>query len=226
MPKRIGVLAVKVQLFFRPNGAIVKTMQGAASIPNKPIKDAILHAALPVVAFDGWTRKTLEQAALEAGYQKSMVVSVFPAGVKDALWHFSRMADEGMLETLQGLEVDTLKIRERIEEGVWARLMWLEPHREAERLAIAYWMRPLRKWEGAKLVWKSADALWDWAGDTASDYNRYTKRMILSAVLSATTLCWLNDESAGREDTRAFLRRRIDNALALGKITARFKKTG
>jgi chemotaxis protein methyltransferase CheR len=33
-----------------------------------------------------------------------------------------------------------------------------------------------------RLLWESADALWRWAGDTATDENHYSKRAILSAA--------------------------------------------
>jgi ubiquinone biosynthesis protein COQ9 len=36
------------------------------------------------------------------------------------------------------------------------------------------------------LLWESADALWRWAGDAATDENHYSKRAILSGVLAST----------------------------------------
>jgi len=189
---------------------------------NEDIKNAILEAALPNVPFDGWTLGTLESACLSCGYSKDMVLSVFPAGVKDAIVHLSHWADQRMLQVLeQGAPPQ--RVRDKIALGVRTRLEILEPYKEAERLAIAYWMRPLRKWEGAKLVWKTADAIWVWAGDTATDYNRYTKRTLLSGVLTATTLFWLSDNSPKSRDSWSFLDRRIDNVLSIGKIVGRLK---
>lgn len=189
---------------------------------NIAIKNAILESALPDVPFDGWTPAVLERAAEQAGYPRSMVVSVFPSGVKDALVHFSSLADRWMLDRLAARETP-LRVRDKVTEAVWARLEALAPYKEAERLAIAYWMRPLRKWEGAKLVWKTADVIWHEAGDTATDYNRYTKRGLLAGVLTATTLYWLNDASGDHQDSRAFLDRRIENVMSVGKIVGRLK---
>lgn len=189
---------------------------------NDTIKTAILEAALPDIPFDGWTIEMLQRAAEQAGYPASMVVSVFPAGVKDAIVYFSHWADARMLERLESQE-PAARIREKVAQAVRARLEALAPHKEAERLAIAYWMRPLRKWEGAKLVWKTADVIWNHAGDTATDYNRYTKRGLLSGVLTATTLFWLNDISKGHQDSWDFLDRRIENVMTVGKIVGRLK---
>ncbi len=193
------------------------------NIPNLDTKTAILESALPSIPFDGWTLPVLEEAAMACGYSKSMVRAVFPDGVKDAIKYFSRWADDQMMEALSGTDPQTLRVRDKVYRAVQSRLEVLSKHKEAERLAVAFWMRPMRKFEGAMLVWKTADRIWDWAGDTATDYNRYTKRGLLSAVITSTTFYWLNDTSKSHQDTWAFLDRRIENVLSIGKITARFK---
>ncbi len=55
--------------------------------------------------------------------------------------------------------------------------------------------------------------MWRLAGDTATDYNHYSKRAILGAVYGSTMAVFLNDESEGFADTRAFLARRIDQVM-------------
>lgn len=190
---------------------------------NANIKSAILECALPDVPFDGWTMDVLERAAKTLGYESGMVVSVFPSGLKDALTYLSHWADDKMLERLRLSKNQPPRIRDKISLAVRTRLEILAPHKEAERLAIAYWMRPLRKFEAARLVWKTADVIWNWAGDTATDYNRYTKRGLLSGVITATTLYWLSDTSPDGRDSWSFLDRRIDNVLSVGKIVGRLK---
>ena len=190
---------------------------------NQEIRDNILLAALPNAPFDGWTQSMVEDAAIEAGYKREMVLSVFPRGVVDVAVHLSDWADREMLKHLALHDPKSLKMRERIALAVRTRLDVLAPYKEAERLALALWARPFRKFEGMKLVWKTADVIWDWAGDTATDYNRYTKRTLLCGVITSTTLFWLGDTSANAVDTTGFLDRRIDNVLSIGKIVGRFK---
>lgn len=191
---------------------------------NQTIKDSILQKALADIPFDGWTEDVLARAAVTSGYTSDMVQAVFPRGVRDALVHFSALADRQMLQALKQTDPSMLKVPARVALAVKTRFEMLEPHREAERLAIAWWLRPFRKIEGAKIVWNTADAIWLWAGDTATDYNHYTKRTLLSGVITSTAFFWLNDQSEGRKDSWAFLDRRIDNVLSIGKIVGRFKK--
>ena len=65
----------------------------------------------------------------------------------------------------------------------------------------------------AKLGWRSADAMWRLAGDTAADYNYYTKRLTLGGIYAATLAVFVADTSEGKAETRAFLDRRIGGVM-------------
>jgi ubiquinone biosynthesis protein COQ9 len=190
---------------------------------NLPIKDAILEAALPEIPFDGWTDGILSQAAKKAGYDSAMAKAVFPKGAVSAAAHFSDWLDRRMLEKLSETDPFSLRVRDRISAAVMARFDILDSYKEAERLALALWVRPFRKMEGSRLVWKTADRIWIWAGDTSEDYNKYTKRALLSGILGSSLLYWLNDHSEGAADTKDYIERRIANVLEIGKFAARFK---
>ena len=75
--------------------------------------------------------------------------------------------------------------------------------------------------QALQLGWHSADAMWRLAGDTATDYNHYTKRMILGSVYTATLTIMVRDDSEGLADTRTFLARRIDGVMRFEKAKAR-----
>jgi ubiquinone biosynthesis protein COQ9 len=68
--------------------------------------------------------------------------------------------------------------------------------------------------------------MWRLAGDTATDYNHYTKRMILSGVYGSTLMAFLDDESPDFADTHAFLERRIDNVMQFEKAKAKWTNKG
>jgi ubiquinone biosynthesis protein COQ9 len=181
-------------------------------------RDAIIEKAFARVTQSGWHKSVLEDAAQDAGYAREMADAVFPGGVSDAVTHFSGLADRRMLESLEAFDPDSLRVRDRIRQAVLSRLTVLAPYKDAVRYSMSYWALPLHMCAGASAVWTTADRIWIWAGDDAQDYNRYTKRGLLSGVLSATTLAWLNDESTDMTRTASFLDRRIENALRLGRF--------
>ena len=106
---------------------------------------------------------------------------------------------------------------------VEARLAIVQPDREALRRALAVLAMPQNVPLGARLGWRAADAMWRLAGDVATDFNHYTKRMTLSAVYATTIAVFIDDDSEGAADTHAFLARRIDNVMRFEKWKAGIK---
>lgn len=188
------------------------------------IRDDIVESALPHVAFDGWSWALVEQACRDAGYEPAMARAVFPGRMKDVLDGFADLADRKMMAGLDDIDPGALRVRERVRTALLARYEFLCPHKEALRESVQFWMVPSRKPRAAKIVWRTADRIWDWAGDTATDYNRYTKRGLLAGILVSATLVFLNDESAHMDNTKAFIDRRIENVLQFGKWINRVKK--
>jgi len=68
------------------------------------------------------------------------------------------------------------------------------------------------------------DEMWVAAGDTATDWNHYSKRILLSNVYTTTLQVWLADESEGLAETEAFLRRRIEDVMQIEKFKAKAKE--
>ncbi len=117
-----------------------------------------------------------------------------------------------------------MKIRERIAAAVLARIGALGPHKDAARRAAAFLMLPMHAALGMTLVYRTVDAMWRAAGDTATDFNFYSKRAILAGVYSATLMRWFNDTSEDESETRAFIAARIENVMQFEKLKAQVKQ--
>lgn len=181
------------------------------------IRRAILEAALPDIAFDGWHESVLARACAKTGIEMDDAERALPGGMADLALYFSNWADDQMLASLATEKLDALRVRDRITLAVRRRLEILTPWKQAVSAAGATLGFSAQSFGVPKAVWQTADKIWEAAGDTATDYNRYTKRLLLSGVLTATTLCWLGDDSDGQQVTWDFLDRRIGNVLAVGR---------
>lgn len=93
---------------------------------------------------------------------------------------------------------------------------------EAVRRALAVMAMPQNVRRAARLGWHSADVMWRLAGDTATDYNHYTKRAILGSIYAATLAVFVEDQSEEKADTRAFLDRRIEGVMTFEKVKAKW----
>jgi ubiquinone biosynthesis protein COQ9 len=184
------------------------------------LKRAIFEAALPRLAEDGFTDKTLNTAAASADVDAGTLARLFPHGGQDLVDSFSEWADEQMDATLRNTPLSEMKIRARIKAAVSARIAALRPHKEAARRAAAFLSLPPNAALAARLLWRTADRMWRAAGDTSTDFNFYTKRGILMGVYSSTMLRWFTDNSEDEKDTFEFLDARIENVMQFEKFKA------
>ena len=102
---------------------------------RRDLKDRLLEAALLHAAFDGWSRRTLVNAAADAGLDAATARRLFPQGGDSLLAWLDDWADRRMLEALAEQDLNKLPVRRRIGQLVRTRLGLLTPHREAIRRA-------------------------------------------------------------------------------------------
>lgn len=189
------------------------------------LKDTLLDATLPLVPFDGWTQGTLNAAAHSIGRSAFDAKRAFPGGVVDAVTYFASRADAEMLAVFEAMPgFKTLKIRERIATAVMTRLRQQAAHREAIRRAVGLMLLPWNMAAATQSLYATVDAIWRAAGDTSTDYNFYTKRLLLSQVYTSTAHVWLDDRTDDLSETEAFLRRRIDDVMQIEKAKAKLRE--
>ena len=164
--------------------------------------DELRIALAPDIAasaiFDGWNETALIAAAEMAGVDVDVAKLAFPgAKPMDMIEAWIASVDAAMEAEWPAERLATLKIRERIRTLVAFRLEAVAHIDEAVRRALAVMAQPQNAPRALKLGWHSADIMWRLAGDTATDYNHYTKRAILAGIYSATLAVFVNDDSEG-----------------------------
>jgi ubiquinone biosynthesis protein COQ9 len=187
-------------------------------------KDALLLKVLKHVPFDGWTRVAVEKADPSAIKCLAEFHAAFPSGIAALIDHFADWADREMAARFSDEQLAHMRVRDRITAQVKARLEVLAPHREAVRRELAGLTMAGHPQLAPQLLWRTASRMWHRAGDTATDFNHYSKRGLLAGVIATTTLYWLKDASPDFADTWAFLDRRIEEVLRLGKGIGGFLK--
>jgi ubiquinone biosynthesis protein COQ9 len=197
-------------------------MMDLADATLDELRSALAPAVAANAAFDGWNARAVDAAADAAGVDRDVAHLAFSGGPVAMIDAWFATIDAAMLARFTSEQLAAMKIRQRITALVEARLDLVAPLRDALARALAILAMPQNTARGARLGWRAADAMWRAAGDTATDYNHYTKRAILAGVYGATVTVFLNDESEGHADTRAFLGRRIEGIMRFEKAKAQF----
>lgn len=192
--------------------------------------DEVRAALAPILprhaAFDGWRREAIGMAAGEKGIDPDIAGLAFTGGAMDMIDAWFASIDVRMIEKLPAETLHAMPFHQRITALVEARLALLARDREALRRAVAIMAMPQNGAHAARLGWRAADSMWHAAGDKAVDFNHYSKRMTLAAVYAATLLVFVDDESEGWADSRAFLARRIEGVMRFERAKARWKGVG
>ncbi len=183
-------------------------------------RDSLLIRILEHIPFDGWAIESVKKA--DPGLTEFH--AAFPSGIAGLIDAFADWADREMAARFSDEQLSEMRVRDRIAVQVKARLEILAPHREAVRRGLAGLIQAGHPQLAPQLLWRTASRMWYRAGDTATDFNHYSKRALLSGVIAATTLYWLKDVSPDFSETWAFLDRRIDEILSIGKGVGGFLK--
>ena len=188
----------------------------SGDIPLADLRPRLVDAMLPNVPFDGWTAVARDAAADAAGIDRDIAAMALPdaASMVDA---YTARADAMMAEAMAA--AGDMKVRDRIRMALRTRLESADP--EAVRRALTVLAQPQNAALSMRTLWRTADAMWRAAGDTATDFNHYFKRAILGGVYSACLLYWLDDNSEGHAATWAFIDRRIDGVMRFEKTKAK-----
>lgn len=193
---------------------------------NQELRDLILLASLPHVVFEGWSKDAMEAGIADLGDLPGVKPDQAFGDMGDFASHFSDWADRRMVAEMAKLDMEALKIRQRIAAGVRCRLEVLAPHREAVRRCLTYMALPHNAALSLKCTFQTVSEIWYATGDQSADFSFYSKRALLAGVQGSTVLYWLADEgdvAGDYPETWAFLDRRIADVLKL--IQTRIKMT-
>lgn len=199
-------------------------MKKPAATHTEKLREKILAEALPHVAFDGWSDKTLREAAERAEASEAELKAAFPRGAIDAIVAFSDDADRRAFDKIQDTDLKSMRVRERITFAVRTRIETIAEHKEAARRAAAVLALPQYALDGATCVYRTCDTIWRAVNDTSTDFNFYTKRALLAGVVTSTMLYWFADNSDDFADTWKFLDRRIADVMQIEKVKAQVTK--
>ena len=189
--------------------------------------DELRLALAPGIAeaavFDGWSNEALDMAADQLGADRDVARLAFKDdGAMGMICAWIETIDRQMAIDLPAEKLAEMKIRERIRSLIQYRLDAVAGLEESLRRALAIMAMPQNAARALRTGWSSADVMWRLDGDTATDYNHYTKRAILASIYGATLAIFVDDESEGKAETRAFLGRRLDGVMKFEKAKAKW----
>lgn len=188
-------------------------------------RDLILEKALQLVPTKGWSNSILMKSAQEIGLHSQVAKVMFPRGIIEIIDYYLQSIDKTMLTEIKKLPLSEMRIRDRIKQALLIRIKILINRKKITLKTISFLSLPWHITHAMKFSWRVADLIWKEAGlDSSTDFNYYTKRVLLMKVYESAIMYCLNDKSNDLHDTIDFLERKIENVITVGKFFSKFKK--
>ena len=177
----------------------------------------VLMAAILRAPRMGWSAQMVRAACDDCQLSLGDQELLLPNGPRDLAALLSRYHDAQAMKALEATPANTLKIRQRIAAGLSARLEAAAADQEAAKKCAGFLALPFNAHLGISLAWESANLIWRWSGDTSTDQNHYSKRMILGGILIPALTIRLFE---GKEAADRFCDKRIENVMQFEKWKA------
>lgn len=148
---------------------------------NNKIKSIILQKLKKIVSVEGWSEKVLKQL-LQNGVEKSDLVTYFQYDYKELLKYSLEELNNSLEKEINKINIINYSLNKRIKKILMLRFNILNNDKEFYKKTFYHLLIPSNNKIMKSSLYKSVDAMWYLAGDNSTDFNFYTKRLILAVI--------------------------------------------
>ena len=159
---------------------------------NKKKKE-ILKKVKKIVSIDGWSSKILLKLQKQ-NIEKSDLFYFFPDGYRDLVEYALQDVNEKLENKLKKINLINFPINKRIKKILLLRFDILNEDKEFYKKTFNHLLLPINNKISKKSLYNSVNTMWYLAGDNSTDFNFYTKRLILSGVYTNALFVFFSKE--------------------------------
>ena len=173
--------------------------------------------------FDDALLSTLSQLKINQDKFYDIKQDLLPKGLSSLMKELNLIINQTIDKEQKPSRFKNYKINEKIKYFVIRRLMVFQ-NLVDKRKFFKKILKPNLIVSSNKTLFKIADEIWFLAGDKSTDYNYYTKRIILMNIYAITFFFFVFDNSKDLERTKKFLDKEISAVLKFGNLKNKLKK--
>ena len=173
--------------------------------------------------FDDALLSTLSQLKINQDKFYDIKQDLLPKGLSSLMKELNLIINQTIDKEQKPSRFKNYKINEKIKYFVIRRLMVFQ-NLVDKRKFFKKILKPNLIVSSNKTLFKIADEIWFLAGDKSTDYNYYTKRIILMNIYAITFSFFVFDNSKDLERTKKFLDKEISAVLKFGNLKNKLKK--
>ena len=156
-------------------------------------KEDILKKTKKIVSIEGWSPEILSKLQKQ-NIEKNDLFYFFPDGYKDLLEYSLQSINEKLEHKLKKINLINFPINKRIKKILLLRFDILNEDKEFYKKTFNHLLLPTNNKISKKSLYNSVSTMWYLAGDNSTDFNFYTKRLILSGVYTNALFVFFSKE--------------------------------
>ena len=148
---------------------------------EKKIKLKILESVKEYVKVNGWNSDIIDYINIK-NLKKSEILSYFPDGINDILNFAYDELNNKLKSSLKKINIINLPINKRIKKILITRIELMNKDKNFYKKTFYFLALNNQKKVVKKNLYKTVDEMWYLAGDNSTDFNFYTKRLVLAGL--------------------------------------------
>jgi len=166
--------------------------------------------------------KTFSQLKINEDKYYEIKQELLPKGLSSLMSELNIIINTKLSKEKKPIRFKSFKINEKIKYFLIRRLMIFQSLVNKKKFFKKV-LKPNSILGANKILFKIADEIWFLAGDKSTDYNYYTKRIILMKIYAITFSFFVFDDSKNLEKTKKFLDKEINLVLKFGSLKKKLK---
>ena len=158
-------------------------------------RQVVLKFAKEFVSEKGLTKNCLENISKKYGLNTDETDLLFPQGNIDLIKFALEQLNNDLEVYCRQIDLIRLPIHKRIRKVLLSKISLMNKDKPFYRTIFLNLLIPKKNFSLSNQLYNSVDELWFIAGDSSTDFNFYTKRLILSGIYSRVMLFFFNNNN-------------------------------
>jgi len=163
------------------------------NIQNKRI--FIINSSKNIVIKNGWNESLFNEISSNKIISSRELNILFPRGYIDMLQLSLKDLNDQLEKRFYKIDIIKLPLHKRVKKVLIEKISLMNISKEFYKKTFYYLLLPINYKLLTSQIYKTVDLIWYIAKDRSTDFNYYSKRIILSAVYSSAVFHFFNNNN-------------------------------
>lgn len=181
----------------------------------------VLKYAKIFISEKGLNKNSLENISKRYGLNINEIELLFPEGNIDLIKFTLEQLNKELEEYCKKIDLIRLPVHKRIKKVLLSKISLMNKNKLFYRSIFLNLLIPKKNFSLSSQLYNSVDQIWFIAGDSSTDFNFYTKRLILSGIYSRVILFFFNNNN--QEELENILDESLKRVSKIPEIKSKLK---